>query len=84
MSRNWKKVLNAMGQHCKIFARGFVRTCYGALTAGLVGLAVYGFVAIGSESGWVAVCDFVATVATVTVAVGCIYHQGCRKRGAVR
>lgn len=85
MNGNWKNVLCVIGRHCRIFGRGLVRTCYGAATAGLVGIAVYGFLVIGGESGWVAVCDFIATIATATVALTCMYAMGAGvKKGAKR
>ena len=62
--------------HAKIIIRGLVRVIWGALTAGLIGLAVYGFVAIPNEGGYVAVCDFIAAVATMVVALGNVYFQG--------
>ena len=78
-----QSVCKTIGRHCKILLKGFMRMVYGAATAGLVGLAVYGFVMISTESGWTAVCDFIASTATAVVALTCMYAQGVtRKRGA--
>lgn len=80
---NIQSVCKIIGRHCKILLKGFMRMVYGAATAGLIGLAVYGIRAIPSEQGWTAVCDFVATAATIGLALVSIYWQGCpRKRGA--
>ena len=49
---------------------------YGAATAGLFALAIYGFAMIPSEDGYVAVCDFVGAIVTMFLAVTCVYHQG--------
>lgn len=61
--------------------RGFIRTLYGALIAGLIGISIYGFIAIESESGYIAVFDFIAACATLTVAVSNLYVMGGKKHG---
>lgn len=74
------KVISSIGS-CLL--KGFFRMMFGAMTAGLFALAVYGFVMITSEAGWTAVCEFVAAIATSVVALACMYSMGCpRKRGA--
>lgn len=67
--------------HGSILLRGLGRTFYGALIAGLLVLAGYGFASIKSEAGYVAVFDFVASCATVIVAVCNVYLLGVKKRG---
>ena len=80
-----KSVWDTICFHSMILARGFVRTVYGAATAGLIGLAIYGIRAIPSEQGWTAVCDFMVTAATIVLALASAYWQGInRKRGACR
>ena len=80
-----KSVAGIVGYHGKILLRGFLRMGYGALTAGLFALAIYGFVMITSESGWTAVCEFIAAICTAVIALICMYSQGeTRKRGARR
>lgn len=61
--------------------RGFIRTVYGTLVAGLIGISIYGFIAIESESGYIAVFDFIAACATLTVAVCNLYVMGGKKHG---
>ena len=76
------KFQNAMitaGFHATNLLRGLVRTIYGALIAGLFGIAFYGFVSIASEDGYIAVCDFIASVATLVVAVCNMYCIGMKK-----
>lgn len=65
-----------IGYHAKILFRGLVRVIWGSLTAGLIYLAVYGFVAIPNEGGYMAVCDFIGAVATLVIALGNIYLLG--------
>ena len=56
------------------------------LTAGLFAVGIYGLCIVPSEDGYVAVLDFVAAIATLIVAIGCMYFQGtfrktvCEKR----
>ena len=77
-----KKAWKTFKFHAKIAWRGFCRTLYGALIAGLIALAVYGFISVTTETGWVAVCDFVASCATLVVAISNMYLMGGRKKGA--
>lgn len=81
--KDFKSVWKIIRFHCRCLLKGFLRMMYGALTAGLFALAVYGFVMITSESGWIAVSEFVAAIATSVVALACMYAMGSpRKRGA--
>ncbi len=68
--------------HAGILARGLVRTLYGAMVAGLIGVAVYGFIKLGGETGYSAVMDFIASLATLVVALSNAYAMGRKKRGA--
>ena len=79
-----KKAWKAVKFHTKIAWRGFCRTIYGAAVAGLIAMAVYGFVSVTNESGWVAVWDFVASCATLIVTLSNMYLLGGRKNGAKR
>ena len=76
---SFKEVMQMIGFHCAILLMGFVKVLYGAAIAGLIGLAVYGFAAIPYEDGYVAVCDFIAAITTLTVALTSMYAFG-RKR----
>lgn len=62
--------------HAKIMLRGLVRVMWGSLNAGLICLVVYGFTSIPNEGGYVAVCDFIATVATLVVVLASVYMLG--------
>ena len=77
-----KKAWKAVKFHAKIAWRGFYRTLYGAAVAGLIALAIYGFVSVTTETGWTAVCDFIASCATLFVALLNMYVMGCKKKGA--
>lgn len=79
-----KKAWKAVKFHAKIAWRGFFRTVYGALVAGLIALAVYGFVSVTTETGWAAVCDFIASCATLVVALLNMYLMGGRKKGGAK
>ena len=76
-----KKAWNAVKFHTKIAWRGFCRTLYGSAVAGLIAMAVYGFVSVTNESGWMAVCDFIAACAMLMVAIANMYLIGERKKG---
>lgn len=77
-----KKAWKAVKFHAKVAWRGFYRAMCGAAVAGLIALAAYGFVSVTSETGWTAVCDFVASCATLIVALANMYLMGVRKKGA--
>ena len=77
-----KKAWASVKFHAKIAWRGFFRTVYGAAVAGLLAMAVYGFVSVANETGWTAVCDFIASCATLVVAISNMYLMGGRKKGA--
>ena len=79
-----KKAWKAVKFHAKIAWRGFYRTLYGAAVAGLLAMAVYGFVSVTNESGWTAVCDFIASCATLVVALLNMYLMGGRKKGGAK
>ena len=73
---DFNKALTTICQHSRILFSGFKRMIFGALTAGLFAIALYGFYLIPSEDGYAAVTDFVASTATLVVAVACTYAQG--------
>ena len=66
--------------HVKILLRGFSKVLYGAVVAGLLGLSVYGFMAIPTEGGYVAVCDFIGAMATLISALNGMYAFGARRK----
>ena len=78
--KDFKSAVNAIVNHGKILWKGFTRMLFGTSTAGLIGLAVYGFIMIPSEGGWTAVCEFIGSTATVVVALNCVYALGGVKK----
>lgn len=78
---NIDKVMKQAKFHAGIVLRGLGRTLHGTLTAVLFACAVYGFVLIKSESGYAAVFDFIASCATLIVALANAYLLGGKKRG---
>ena len=79
-----KKAWKAFKFHTRVVWRGFYRTLYGAAVAGLLAMAVYGFVSVTTETGWTAVCDFIASCATLVVALLNMYLMGGRKKGGAK
>lgn len=85
MMNDFEKVMNIAKFYSKVLVKGFVRMVFGAAVAGLFALAVYGFVMVDKESGWTAVCDFIAAIATFACALsGMIVMGGGLKKGAKR
>ena len=83
--KNFKSVWMVIGFYCRCLLKGLARMLFGTATTGLFALAVYGFVMINCESGWTAVCEFVASVATTVVALICMFTMGGGvKKGAKR
>ena len=70
--------------HLRIMWRGFCRTVYGAAIAGLIAMAIYGFISVTTETGWIAVCKFIAACATMAVALENMYFIGRRKKGGAK
>ena len=75
-SQKFRKYIGEALYHAKVLFSGFKRMLYGAATAGAFAMAGYGFYAIPSEGGYVAVFDFIAAAATLFVAVVGMYAQG--------
>ena len=78
---NFDKFLKNAKVHASVMARGLGRTLYGTAVAGLILIAVYGFVVIQTEEGYAAVFDFIASIATLIIALGNMYLLGSKKRG---
>ena len=76
----FQNALEKASFHANVLFRGFARTLFGALIAGLIVTAIYGFVSIAGESGYIAVFDFIASAATLLLAVCNMYCLG-KKRG---
>lgn len=83
--KDFEKAMKVAKFYSKVVLRGFVRMVVGAAVAGLFAMAIYGFVMIDKESGWTAVCDFIAAIATTTCAMsGMLFIGGGIKKGAKR
>lgn len=67
--------------HASILLNGIARTLYGSLIAVLFGVSFYGFVNLANENGYLAVVDFIASIATFAIAVMNVYCIGIMKRG---
>lgn len=78
---NYKKIWELVKFHGGIALKGFIRTIYGTLVAGLIACAVYGFINIEGEAGYAAVCDFIVSAASLFIALVNVYAMG-GKRGA--
>lgn len=71
-----KKAVTTVCLHSRIMFSGFKRTLFGAATAGLFAIAFYGLYSIPSEDGYAAVSDFITSLATLVLAITCMYAQG--------
>ncbi len=74
--KNFKSIAYMMG-------KGFVRSLWGTAVTAAIGMAVYGYVAIPTEGGYVAVVDFILATAFLGLALFCMYIMGgtCKKGG---
>ena len=70
--------------HARILWRGFLRTVYGALIAGLIAMAIYGFVSASKEEGWDAVFDYIVSAVLLLESIGNMYFMGRRKNGGTK
>ena len=67
--KNFKSIAHTMG-------RGFVRSLWCTLVNASIGLAVYGYTAIPSEGGYVAVAYFILATMFLFIALFCMYIMG--------
>jgi hypothetical protein len=81
-AEKFKRIMAKVIFHASVLFRGLCKAVYGAAITGLIVFSVYGFVAVSSETGWTAVCDFIASCATLVVALGNVYLMGSRKKAA--
>ena len=70
--------------HARILWRGFSRAVYGALIAGLIAMAIYGFVSAQNEAGFEEVFDYIVSAVLLIEALGNMYFMGRRKNGNAR
>ena len=66
--------------HVWIFLRGFCRATYGATIACMIFLSVHGFVSVGRENGWIAVCDFISACSAMVAALANMYLFGIMEK----
>ena len=79
-----KMALARVKFHARILCRGFLRTVYGALIAGLIAMAIYGFVSGQKEVGFEAVFNYIVSAVLLIEALGNMYFMGRRKNGGAR
>lgn len=60
--------------------RGFLRMMVGVAVAGVLSLAVYGFVSIPEVGGYVAVLDFLMTAAALIAALFGMFAMGSKSK----
>ena len=70
--------------HIRILLRGFFRTVYGALIAGLIAMSIYGFVSAPKEAGWEAVFDYIVSAVLLLESIGNMYFMGRRNNGGTK
>lgn len=70
--------------HARILWRGFLRTVYGALIAGLIAMAIYGFVSAQNEVGLEEVFDYIVSAVLLIEAIGNMYFMGRRNNGGTK
>lgn len=76
MKKYYKKAIRLIGFHGGVLLKGFIKMLYGATMAMLATVAIYGFVGIPSEGGYIAVSSFLLSTCTMLVALGGIYYMG--------
>ena len=79
-----KMTLTRAKFHARILWRGFLRTAYGALIAGLIAMAIYGFVSAQNEVGWEEVFDYIVSAVLLIEAIANMYFMGRRKNGGAK
>lgn len=78
-TEKFREVLERITHHGGILLKGIVRAVYGTLVSLAVVLAVYGFIETKSETGYVAVSDFVCACALLAIALINVYVIGGKK-----
>ena len=77
-----KKAGTKVKLHARILCRGFCRTIYGTAVAGLIAIAIYGFISVTTKTGWAAVWRFVVACVLLSEGIGNMYFMGRKKTGA--
>ena len=85
MKNDFKKTVRLIGFHASVLLKGFARMIYGATMGAMIAAAVYGFIMIPYEGGYIAVCEFLASTCVMCIALGGIYLMGgSTKKGATK
>ena len=79
-----KMTLTRAKFHARILWRGFLRTVYGALIAGLIAMAIYGLVSATKEAGWEAAFDYIVSSVLLLESIGNMYFIGRLKKNGAR
>lgn len=79
-----KKILANAKFHLRVMWRGFCKTVYGALVAGLVAMAIYGLASAQKEVGWDAVFDYIVAAVLLINTLWNMYFMGRRKNGGTK
>ena len=79
-----KMALARVKFHARILWRGFLRTVYGALIAGLIAMAIYGFVSARNEVGLEAAFDYIVSSVLLLESIGNMYFIGRLKKNGAR
>lgn len=66
--------------HVLVFLRGFCRAIYGSAISCMILLSVHGFVSVGEENGWIAVCEFISACSAMVATLANMYLFGIRKK----
>ena len=69
-------VWNTFKHYSITLCKGLYRSFCGTFTTALLALAVYGFVMVSTEGGWVAVAYFVISVTVLFLFGVCVYYMG--------
>ena len=79
-----KMTLTRAKFHARILWRGFLRTVYGAMIAGLIAMAIYGFISARNEAGWEEVFDYIVSSVLLLESIGNMYFIGRLKKNGAR
>ncbi len=59
-----------------MMGKGFVRSIWGTAVTGSICLAMYGYMALTTECGYIAVGEFILATVFLGMALGCMYIMG--------
>ena len=79
-----KKIFANTKFHLRVMWRGFCKTVYGVLIAGLIAMAIYGLASAQKEVGWDAVFDYTVASVLLIKALGNMYFTGRMNNGGTK